>query len=236
MSEPSAKFDVGGATVWELDGVLLFAAGMQIDADGAPNCYHPPTAAHPLSGRPPGLDDLRNAGQPGNWWGVVTDTGVASGAPIVQGPLDPYPGFYVSQTSLCDRSRARIDPRRYVDSSTVPYIVLPGREFRDRAELGDMAMVFFRDISVAAIYADVGPSHKIGEGSIALATALDFYAGINAGRERRDVVYVVFPGSRAAPPWPLTLDQIHAAATARLEAWGGTARVRGLFPYLIGAQ
>ena len=37
-------------------------------------------------------DGIANTGHPGNWFGVVTDTGKTDGIPIVQGASDPCPG------------------------------------------------------------------------------------------------------------------------------------------------
>ena len=83
-------------------------------ADGAPNAYHPDNS---------GLDDLSNAGTPGRWEGLAKD---ADGEPIIQGPNDPFPGYYVSATALADRTKPVNDPTRYVDASKIPFIVLPG--------------------------------------------------------------------------------------------------------------
>jgi hypothetical protein len=73
-----------------------------------------------------GLDNLANAGHKGNWYGIVTDTGHKNGKPVTQDPNDLALGFYVFPTALRDKHLARIGPRRYVGSSTIPYISLPG--------------------------------------------------------------------------------------------------------------
>ena len=59
---------------------MFFESGLAVDADGAPDAYHPLDL---------GTDYLRNAGSPGNWRGIVTDTGRPNGKPVVQGPCDP---------------------------------------------------------------------------------------------------------------------------------------------------
>jgi hypothetical protein len=84
---------VGEVSIWELpkNSAFFYEAGMAIDADGAPKAYHPEDK---------GLDSLSNAGQPGDWYGIVTDSGDRDGNPIIQGSDDPAPGFYVSPTSL----------------------------------------------------------------------------------------------------------------------------------------
>ena len=89
---------VGPVEVWRVPGTaaLIYESGLMIDADGAPDAYGP-------DGK--GRDAIANAGKPGNWWGVVTDTGKADGTPVVQGATDPKPGFYVSATSLQDATK-----------------------------------------------------------------------------------------------------------------------------------
>lgn len=222
---PIKLFDVGTVPVWKQGTAVVFTAGMQIDVDGAPNAYHPPTAAHPKSGHPPGLDDLRNAGAPGNWYGIVTNR---AGNPIIQGPDDPYPGYYVSPTALFDPLRAPTSTKRYVDSTKFPYLVLPGKpSFKDAGcLLGDLAMVFYKDRKSFAIWADVGPAGKIGEGSIALATALGIYQGVNVGHDAKDITYVLFPGTRGIPAWPHELDEMHNRAEAEFLSWGGRAKLK----------
>src|ERR1700741_4332178 len=70
-------------------GATMYRAKMYIDADGSPRAYGPNNS---------GLDYTANAGSTGNWYGVVAD---ASGQnPIQQTASDPYPGMYVSTTSL----------------------------------------------------------------------------------------------------------------------------------------
>ncbi len=141
-----------------------FVSGMTIDADGSPHAFHR------ISSR--GLDDLANAGHPGNWWGILTDNGETTGRPIVQTKTDPAPGFYISQTGLEDTSKKERDPRRYVDAERVPYVVLSGTNRQNlRAKFGDYIVVYNKANSkyAYAIYGDNWPTLKIGEGSIALA-------------------------------------------------------------------
>jgi hypothetical protein len=100
--------------------------------------------------------------------------------------------------------------RQFVDAEKVPYFVLPGN--RDRSKrlaaqmgigLGDVAAVVFRDKVEYAVFADTGPAAKIGEGSIKLAQSLGHDPFIVRHGKRvvgrsipRDVIYIVFPGSR----------------------------------------
>jgi hypothetical protein len=160
-----------------VDGGTLFEAGMSIDAGGAPHAYHPDGKS--------GLDDLRNAGGPGNWYGVVTDNGQPDGNPVVQTSTDPAPGFYVSYTSLQDSNKKKNNPLRYVDSETIPYIVVPPQLLTGMAgvKLGDFATVLNTKNQKLqhAIVADLGPRNRIGEGSIALAKAIGVPLGAQAG-------------------------------------------------------
>lgn len=246
MTEPvtilTVQTDVGTTPVLGIEGLVLFAAGMAIDADGAPNAYHPPTKEHPQSGRPPGLDHFGNAWDLVNdvvhYFGVVTENPRdPTSPPIEQGPNDPSPGFYVSTTALGDLTKLNTDPRRYVDATKIPYISLPGRVFHGVVELGDLAMVFYRNRASPAIYADVGPTNRIGEGSIALAQALGLYRGnVDDGHDPHDVVYVLFPGSRSQPRWPRKLDEILRVTEWLFKEWGGMDKLRTLFPFLSGPQ
>jgi len=165
---------------------FFYEAGMTIDADGAPNAYHPENL---------GLDDLANAGSPGNWAGLAKD---ADGEPFIQGPDDPFPGYYVSETALADRSKPANDPARYVDASKVPFVVLPGGMARELgARPGDFAAVFNErnGKSSYAIFGDVGPFDRLGEGSMALADNLGIRSDPRNGGARRGILYLVFPGS-----------------------------------------
>ncbi len=101
--------------IWQLPDsqAFFFVSGMTIDADGAPNAYGPDDI---------GLDDLANAGVPTHWDGIITDR---DDNPLVQRESDPFPGYYISCTSLSDRGKEFTDPTRYVDAAKVPYVVLP---------------------------------------------------------------------------------------------------------------
>ena len=127
-----------------------------------------------------------------------------------------------------DTTKAETDPRRYVDSSSIPYIVLPAKHSAG-AKLGDFAVVFNgRNGRIAnAIYADIGPTNKIGEGSIALAKALDIPSNPRKGGVDKDVMYVVFPGSGNRKT--RTLAEINTEATKQFKNWGGMARLNDCF-------
>lgn len=194
---------IGDAFVWR--------SGMAIDADGSPHAYAPAGMR--------ALDYLANAGKPGNWWGIVCND---MGLPFVQGADDPAPGHYVSCTALVDRSKPRHDPRRYVDSETVPYVTTT-RDMRQRGcRLGDVAMVFYGAAACAAIVADVGP-HP-GEGSIALARDLGIpHDPKHGGVDASVVSYVLFTGT--ALGWPRSNDDVRAQAEKSFGRWGSYERL-----------
>jgi hypothetical protein len=181
----------------ERDGLVLrYTAGLRIDGDGAPDAYHPDGKS--------GRDFLANAGRPGNWWGIVT----VAGQPVVQGPNDPCPGFYVSPTSLVDRNKAITDPRRYVDSSRIPYLAVPPELRTLGVGLGDVAWVEYRGQGCAAIVADTGPRGKLGEGSIALARALAIPSDPRHGGTGAGVAVTLWPGTSKG--WPRLAEDIEA--------------------------
>lgn len=193
---------------------VFYESGLSVDADGAPNTYHPDNI---------GLDDLANAGTPGFWEGLAQD---ATRDPYIQGPDDPFPGYYVSATLLFDRTKALSDPARYVDASKIPYIVLPtGMEKEIAAHPGDFAVVFnLQNLkSSPAIFADTGPTDRIGEGSIALAENLGLWSDARNGGTARGILYLVFPGSGNGRPRPI--EEINAEAEQMFQIWGGNEKL-----------
>jgi hypothetical protein len=199
--------------IWQLPGsqAFFFVSGMTIDADGAPNAYGPDDT---------GLDDLANAGVPTHWDGIITDR---DGNPLIQGESDPFPGYYISCTSLSDQSKKFTDPTRYVDASKIPYVVLPN-DLADHggARLGDFAVVMNlrNGKSSYAIYADIG---TMGEGSIALADNIGIWSDARRGGESDGILYLVFPGSGNLQP--RTIDEIQSEAEKLLHDWGGIEKL-----------
>lgn len=211
---------------------FFFLAPLEIDADGAPDAYNPQNT---------GIDYLRNAGEPGNWWGIATDS---SGTPYIQGADDPCPGYYVSTTALVTSSHCPgvQHPSYYVDSEQIDFIVLPSNlseiGLTGGVRKGDIALVLRTDNPmqrVYAIYADVGPActldptspTHLGEGSIKLSqdlgnnpfvrdqhNVLRASCGIASG-----VFTVVFPGSGCGTA--LSPDEISERGEAAFASWGG---------------
>ena len=175
-------------------------AGMTIDADGANGQTGGVPVYAPRGFTPAPLDFLANAGGPGNWFGVVTDTGKKDGKPVKQTASGPAPGAFVSATSYRFPERARIDPLAYVDAASVPYIVLPGH-WRAQAigvVLGCKARV--KDIRTGKILEasgvlDFGPKAKLGEASIACAKFFGIPSSPkHGGTQEKRFIYTFFPG------------------------------------------
>ena len=186
---------------------FFFSSGLAIDADGAPNAYNADDT---------GLDYLFNAGQPGQWDGIVQDE---DGNPFVQGPDDPFPGYYISCTALFDRTKRHNDPARFVDATQIPYVALPGDlAERTGARLGDIVLVFSERTGKYsyAIFADIG---ALGEGSIALAENLGIWSDARRGGSRAGVSYVVFPGS--GDGHPKSVDEINRRGAELTSHWSG---------------
>ena len=188
-----------GAVEVTVDATTVrWTSGMVIDGDGSPRCYSPRGFGAPL-------DNLRNAGTEEHWYGILTDI---SGDPIIQGPDDPWPGYYISTTALSNHSKPLADPTRYVDSEVVPFISIPSQLTHIGVRMGDVVCVGYRDKTCAAVCADVGPSGEIGEGSIALALILGIPASPRTGGVKHGVNYTIFKGSSRG--WPRTQSDIEA--------------------------
>jgi hypothetical protein len=208
---------VAGVPIYSVTGTVksfVFKAGLMIDADGSPNCYGPDDK---------GIDYTANGGTPGgDWWGGPTDT---SGMPCVQKVFDPTPGFYVSATALANPVYPEASPYRYLDSESIPFFVLPGSHYNG-AKLGDVGLVLNLKTgdNCYAVYGDVGPSSKIGEGSIRLAEALKISGDPkNGGIEAKNVVYLIFPGSVGAWKPPSVWFDI---ANTLFHSWGGLSMLK----------
>ncbi len=170
-----------------------------VDVDGAPNAYGPPGK--------PALDypkDAHYRGRPGaEIVGYLTDDDNPN-LPIQQGPHDPYPGYYISQTSFTDPARTDPrDPLRYVDATRINYVVLGNAARRRGARVGDFVAAYSRTThrSAFAIVADEGnPSGD--EGSLHLLQDLGypFHDGKSDAVEGREIVLRFYPGTNQPHP------------------------------------
>jgi len=203
--------------VQKVRNAVLFRAGMQIDADGAPNAYGP---------RGKGLDSIANAKRGDRFVGVITSS---DGMPIVQ-KRGVYKGFYVSPTSLYAAGGRESSPSTYVDARKIPYIALPrGLAEQFGVKLGDLAVVINQKNgrSAFAIYADSGPADKIGEGSIALANALRVNSDPrHGGIQEEEITYLLFPNSGLGQGKLRTAREIRQSASKLFRQWGGAGRLK----------
>lgn len=203
-------------------GATMFKAKMYIDADGSPRAYGPNNS---------GLDWTANAGYPGNWWGVVTD---ANGDPIIQGQGDPYPGMFVSTTSLVNAAYGVTNPLRYTNSEAVPFFVLPSAVVSlGGIRIGDVGYVYNTQTGQGcfAIYADAGPAGKLGEGSIYLAEQIGINSNPRTGGTGLGIIdYIIFPYSGYGQGTIPTIAQIDSIGNAKLTEMGGFAVTQCLEP------
>jgi hypothetical protein len=172
----------------------LLTHRMDVDVDGAPRAYGPPGSDT--------LDYLSNAHTMGRPDAPIVGYMLEDAPPhrpVLQGPHDPAPGYYVSQTSFEDDSiENERDPRRYVDATAINYVVLGDRAHRMGARLGDFVAVYSKRThrSVFGIVGDSGnPSGD--EGSLHLLQALGypFHNGKDDAVEDPEIVIRFFPGS-----------------------------------------
>lgn len=219
---------VGLSRLADGSAYLFRTARMTIDADGAPDAYHPDGI---------GRDATANAGWTGpgstGWRGVLVPDPVNPAEPYRQA-RGPYEGYFLSMTTLEDPRREPTDPRRYVDASKAPYLVYPGDFYAlsGTGLFGDLGVAIHANGRMSPfIVADRGgQTDALGEVSIALAEGLggrEVDPRTGAGAPQGEVTYVVFPYSaRQRPqPWPMNLDEMKELALKTLELMGGREAV-----------
>ncbi len=211
------------------DGSIVFLGRFTIDADGAPKAYGPDDS---------GLDDLANAGESGNWYGLATDAPDCgpAGTPLVQGADDPAPGFYVSTTAMTNP--AVHDCRKqsnYVDSSSIPYVALPPAIAKLDRNRGNLVVVeqLPGGSPQFGVQADVAPRDGLGEGSIDLAQRLGLKSDPrHGGTSKRKIVFVVLTDRMA---FPANADEVNTNASAAFDKWGGQERLDACRQALLSA-
>jgi hypothetical protein len=165
---------------------------MDVDVDGAPNAYGP-------SGKP-ALDILLNAHYLNRAdkeiVGYLTDE---RNRPILQGPNDPFPGYYISQTAFTDiENQNERDPRRYVDARNINYVVRGDVARHRGVRVGDFVSVYSKRTrrGVFAIVGDTG-NPTGDEGSLHLLQDLGypFQDGISDSVEKPEIVIRFYPNS-----------------------------------------
>jgi len=235
---PADGFDYMGTSVTfnaDRSAYYLASETKLVDADGAPNAYHPADLpdACPDAGR--GIDCLASAGYPGgSWWRTVLVADPDDPRrPTVQ-QAGPYKGYFVSMTSLRNTALGAENPASYVDAARTPYLVLPAPIYRTdgMGEMGDIGWAINLDNgrSTPFVIADEGPVEPFGEASVAFWRALGGTPNPRNGEGLPDgrIVYAVFPGSGhdAAIGWPIDHDALAREAKARLDAAGGAGMLR----------
>jgi hypothetical protein len=166
----------------------------------------------------------------------------------------PYAGYFLSATTLVDDSAPTRDdgcrPGHYMDSETIPFIVLPRGGF-GKVGIGDVAVVRTETEGnsriVYAIVGDGGPAHRIGEGSIALNQLLlarsgpamntrDVYAIDISGKA---VSMLVLGGTKAQFNGDYSPQNIRAVSEKHFRQWSGgdtTARLDACVKLLRNAR
>ncbi|MDD1139715.1 hypothetical protein M5G22_19320 [Pseudomonas sp. TNT2022 ID233] len=219
-------------------GAYLFASTeVKVDADGAPNAYHPDDIGlNCKTGTGfKGLDCPANGGYPNSdWWrSAIAPDPKNNNKAYVQTKGD-FKGFFVSRTSLVDKTKTDLDTTKYVDSRSVPYLVFPGKFYSKAGtgHLGDFGYALNIQSGKASpfIVAEVGPpSAHLGEMSIFLGNAL---GGNNpnprtgAGVPKGKTIYVVFPSSKNSPTWPVNTVEMDSKVALLLDGIGGVEQLK----------
>jgi hypothetical protein len=178
---------------------VTFTADADIDADGA-NGQNGARAAYRDDDK--GSEALANGGM-GIRHGEVV--GVADWfrdiVVVEDGKPKIFPGsVIVSKTAYHIRGQQDDTPGRYVDSETVPYVVVPPVIIQKTQGVvrGCFARVTYKGRSVDCMVGDVGPRKKIGEISTAAARAVGMPDSPRSGGEDQKIVeYEIFPGRKA---------------------------------------
>lgn len=241
--------ETGDIPIYRAGNTISFVSQMQVNTDGAPDSYHPDNIGitHICNGISVGSDcgwksdcltDFFRARSEGFigltkicFFGMAADL---RGVPLLQKDDDPKPGYYVSTTALKQPGLPANTQRAQLDSNEISFIVIPRNwqtEKYEDIQLGDFAYVYRKSNKTfsPAIVGDLGPTRKLGEGSVALHRALGndpftirpdgrrrAYRGISAG----DVVYLIFPNSRTTEKL-FTVELIKQEAGRLLAEFGG---------------
>ncbi len=113
--------------------------------------------------------------------------------PCIQGKLDPFPGYFVSQTAtypaLNQAHRDECNPKRYLDANEIPYIVAPNGlaqklGLNNHTELMGKLVYVHAPNTNRSTYAIIGDKGTFGEGSLALGWFLN-----DTPKERRTTHY-----------------------------------------------
>ena len=182
------------------DGRVYFTADADIDADGA-NGQSGAAAAYMVDNS--GSDYLENGGMAIVNGKVICKKPWARSIVILGPDNEPkvFPkGVIASMTWYRHQNKDRNDPEAYVDSETVPYIVVPPLIVQETAGVvrGCRARVTYKGRSVECVVADKSGKTSIGEISIAAARELGINPSPrNGGLGKPEVQYELWPGQAA---------------------------------------
>lgn len=194
-------------TVKEDDDLrVFFTADADIDADGA-NGQNGGPAAYMVDDS--GTEFLANGGMKRVNGKVICAFDWARSIVIIdETDNEPkvFPGGVIASKTWYHHPGIEFsDPTAYVDSETVPYIVVPPLIINKTVGIvrGCKARVTWNGVSVDCVVADRGPTKKIGELSIAAARAVGLPPSPrNGGTEEPEVFYELWPDV-AAPGFVL---------------------------------
>jgi hypothetical protein len=240
--EPGKNFR--GTRVYHQKDDLAYAyttSYTSVDADGAPNAYHPDDVGRACAKEPHvGLECPQHAGYPHtSWWDKVLVPDTLDPSVAYRQPSGPYKDFFVCMTSLRKYGGDKFDPGTYVDATKVPYVVIPTgfNQLSFSAKQGDVGLATHLEsgVSVAFIVADYGGGSKakLGESSIALFEALGGEnvnpqngAGVLSGTYQ----YVIFKNSRLprAERWPRSTESIQQQVVELIENTPDIGKLSGL--------
>lgn len=185
-------------TVYEdSDKRVFFKADGDVDADGA-NGQAGGKPAYMVNDK--GSEYLANGGMKMSGGRVVFSQSWGRDIVIVGPDNQPmvFPGGIIaSKTWYRWRNKGVADPEAYVDSETVPYIVVPQLIIQGTEGVvrGCKARVSYQGKSVDCVVADKGPRSKIGELSIAACRAIGINGSPrNGGLSSPDISYELWPG------------------------------------------
>lgn len=202
----------GGMMAYLCAEMLL---GILEEMMGCPDCCPSPfpMMATPFLGAPAGCNNFPFYGYPSGLWNNVTGSQVGPMNPI----LSDGKGFSFTAKMAIDsdgvgsshgdvyhqnQTSMRLANGSSLNADVTPYLVLPPQVAkRFGAKPGDLAIVTYKGKSSPAIFGDVGPRAKLGEGSMKLAANLGINNDPNRGGASGGVKYQVFPGSGRRVQW-----------------------------------
>lgn len=181
-------------------GRVFFTANATIDADGA-NSQNGAKAAYMVGDK--GSDYLANGGMGMEGGRVVVEKSWARDIVILESAAYPkvFPGGIIaSKTWYKHKDLDESDPAAYVDSETVPYVVVPPLIVQKTKGVvrGCLARIAYKAKTVICVVADKGPRSKIGELSIAAARRIGIPSSPKSGGiSNNGILYELWPGKAA---------------------------------------